>query len=52
MPIYLFVSSIHGDRVFTHNGERSKEGIVEFAKRAYGCVIYFDSSLSFSNDTP
>jgi len=31
----LYVS-IHGDRVFTHNGERTKEGIVEFAKRAYG----------------
>jgi len=28
--------SIHGDRVFTHSGERTKEGIVEFAKRAYG----------------
>jgi len=28
-------NSIHGDRIFTHNGERTKEGIVEFTKRAY-----------------
>jgi thioredoxin domain-containing protein 10 len=33
---YPTIKFIQGDRVYTHNGERSKEGIVEFAKRAFG----------------
>ena len=36
MSVWCWCISIHGDKVFTHNGERTKEGIIEFAKRAYG----------------
>jgi len=32
---FVFVS-IQGERVYTHKGDRSQAGIVEFAKRAYG----------------
>ena len=28
--------SFEGDRVFTHSGDRSKDGIIQFAKRAKG----------------
>ena len=33
--------SIQGDIEYTHRGDRSRDGIIEFAKRALGCVSYF-----------
>ena len=34
--VCLSFFSIQGDRSFTHNGDRSKEAIIEFARRAKG----------------
>lgn len=31
-----FLSSINGETVYTHRGERSEEDIVEFVKKASG----------------
>ena len=33
--IYFF-NSIQGDTQYTHRGDRSRDGIIEFAKRALG----------------
>ncbi len=53
MYMYWFYFSIQGEQHFTHRGDRSREGIIEFAKRAQGCVpicsiLSVSSSLEYS----
>ena len=33
---FSLIYSIYGDKSYTHRGDRSKEAIIEFAKRANG----------------
>ncbi|KAI0215290.1 Protein disulfide-isomerase TMX3 [Lamellibrachia satsuma] len=44
------IKFIQGERVYTHKGDRSQAGIVEFAKRAYGpAVRQINSQGNFYN---
>lgn len=47
---YPSIKFIQGDKVFTHNGERSKENIAEFAKRAFGPQVRPLASSGKLND--